>query len=115
MFVLMVAICTSPCQNGGTCSGECENEDHRSREGVSSPVAPNTCTCVTGYTGSVCQTRMFLRSLLQVALQMREMNSLCISQQFVIRRASMVELALHPTPANASPMFGLDLSVRRVS
>ena len=34
----IVALCTSPCQNGGTCTGV------------------DTCTCVTGWTGVLCET-----------------------------------------------------------
>ena len=38
---LTAAICTSPCQNGGTCS------------------LPNTCTCDVGWTGVQCETGKF--------------------------------------------------------
>ena len=38
------AICSSACQNGGTCS------------------APDTCTCTANFTGSVCHTREFSMS-----------------------------------------------------
>ena len=34
-----LAVCTSACQNGGTCS------------------APNTCTCTSSWTGATCTTR----------------------------------------------------------
>ena len=36
------AVCTSPCQNGGTCT------------------APNTCTCAPGWSGSQCTTGTLL-------------------------------------------------------
>ena len=36
-----LVVCTSSCQNGGTCTG------------------PNTCTCVSGWNGAVCQNCMF--------------------------------------------------------
>lgn len=36
-----LAVCTSSCQNGGTCS------------------APNTCTCTSQWTGQTCTIRKF--------------------------------------------------------
>ena len=38
LYVYCAAVCTSSCQNGGTCT------------------APNTCTCDVGYTGMQCET-----------------------------------------------------------
>ena len=38
-YCIILDYCTSPCQNGGTCTG------------------PNTCTCIEGWEGNVCQTR----------------------------------------------------------
>ena len=40
-FLYVLAICSLACQNGGTCS------------------APDTCDCILGYNGTVCETRMF--------------------------------------------------------
>ena len=37
LFYYFAAICSSPCENGGEC------------------IAPETCACRRGYTGSTCQ------------------------------------------------------------
>ena len=39
---LYIALCSSPCQNGGTCTGV------------------DTCACATGYGGSLCETGLLL-------------------------------------------------------
>ena len=37
LILLFTAVCNSPCQNGGTCTG------------------PDTCTCAVGWTGMKCE------------------------------------------------------------
>ena len=52
--VIFLAVCSPPCENGGTC------------------IAPDTCSCRTGSYGQVCEKREFIykiHSILDVIMK----------------------------------------------
>ena len=46
LFRSIAATCSSPCQNGGTCTGV------------------DTCTCVVGWTGVLCETGKYVLTIM---------------------------------------------------